>query len=327
MYVRRAQIWKECDLENRATLRKKLHFLRAAKQNELDELCQQLPDTEPVRRECAVFTDLDGIEDCIDVYHYLSERVEMVDEAAIQTILAQPGTILFEGAQGVLLDENYGFAPYTTWSTTTFAHADTLVQEHNYPGEILRIGLLRAYATRHGAGPFPTEDRTLTLDLPDQHNSWNDWQHTFRVGYFDLVAACYARDIVGNLDYLALTNIDRLAAIPEWKISSAYSYQGEQTDLFPFFKHAYGKITEINVQRPVDLAHQEQLTQRFELCTPEYQMLPPKFGRQYTQQDRERYLLLIEEALSVPIAITSYGPTAADKEWIQARFLQPRSSY
>ena len=152
----------------------------------------------------------------------------MVDEAAIKTLLAQSGTIIFEGAQGVLLDENYGFAPYTTWSTTTFSNADTLIQEHAYPGEVIRLGLLRAYGTRHGAGPFPTEDRTLTLTLPDQHNTWNDWQRTFRVGYLDLVATRYAKDVLGKLDYLAITNIDRLTMMPEWKVCNSYSYAGEQ---------------------------------------------------------------------------------------------------
>jgi adenylosuccinate synthase len=315
------------DLQDRAILNKKLRYLHAAKQDELDELFQHLPPTEPVRRECAIFSNPQYIEDCIDVYRYFSDRVEMVDETAIKTLLAQPGTIIFEGAQGVLLDENYGFAPYTTWSTTTFANADTLVQENAYPGEIIRLGLLRAYGTRHGAGPFPTEDRALTLALPDQHNTWNDWQRTFRVGYLDLVATRYAKDLLGKLDYLALTNIDRLAMMPEWKICNSYSYAGEETDLSPFFAQTDGKITNINVQQPADLAHQENLTQRLGLCTPEYQLLPPKSGRQYSQEDRENYLALIEEKLGVPIAITSCGPTAEDKQWVQARFSQPVSSY
>jgi adenylosuccinate synthase len=315
------------DLQDRAILSKKLRYLRAAKQNELDELSLQLPQTEPVRRECAIFTNQQYIEDCIDVYRYFSNKVEMIDETAIQALLAQPGTILFEGAQGVLLDENYGFAPYTTWSTTTFANADTLVQEHSYPGEIIRLGLLRAYGTRHGAGPFPTEDRTLTLALPDQHNTWNDWQRTFRVGYLDLVIARYAKEVLGQLDYLALTNVDRLEMMPEWKICNSYSYANEQPDPSPFLEQEAGKITKINVQQPADLAHQEELTQRLWSCLPEYQTLLPQSDRHYTQEDREKYLSLLEQALKVPIAITSCGPTAEDKQWVQTRFLQPVGSH
>lgn len=317
------------DLQDRATLNKKLHFLHAAKLNELDELCHLLPNTEPVRRECAVFTTPNSIEECIDVYHYFSESVALINETDIQMLLSQSGTVIFEGAQGVLLDENYGFTPYTTWSTTTFANAETLLQEHDYPGEVIKLGLLRAYATRHGAGPFPTEDRALTLDLPDQHNTWNDWQRTFRVGYLDLVAARYAKDVLGKLDYLAITNIDRLETMPEWKICNSYSPgnldQQEQKALHPFLEQENGHITKINVHQPADLAYQEELTQRLWSCAPEYEVLSPKFGGHYSQEDRERYLSLLEEALAVPIAITSYGPTAADKRCLPMRSTHPMS--
>jgi adenylosuccinate synthase len=303
------------DLQDRATLHKKLQFLQDAKREELKAFSHLLPNTEPVRRECSVFTDPNALEDCIDVYQYFCAAVSLVDETDIHTLFTLPGSMLFEGAQGVLLDENYGFAPYTTWSTTTFANAENLLQEHTYPGEITKLGLLRAYATRHGAGPFPTEDRSLTLSIPDQHNGWNDWQRTFRVGYFDMVMARYAKDVLGPLDYLALTNIDRLEMLPEWKICNSYSYQGEQqADLQPFFEHNNGNITKINVQLSIDLAHQEQLTQRLWSCVPEYEEVLPQIERRHTQEDREKYIASIEEALAVPVAITSYGPMAADKQ-------------
>lgn len=312
------------DLQDRATLNKKLRFLQAAKREELNTLLHLLPNTEPVRRECSVFTDPNTLADCTDVYHYFSDAVTLVDETAIQTLFAQPGTILFEGAQGVLLDENYGFAPYTTWSTTTFANAETLLHEHNYPGDVTRLGLLRAYATRHGAGPFPSEDRSLTLSIPDQHNNWNDWQRTFRVGYFDLVMARYAKDVLGKLDYLALTNIDRLELMPEWKSCHSYSYQAEEeTDLSPFFAHQDGSITGINVHTPIDLTYQEQLTQRLLSCVPKYQVMMPRTEQRYMREDRERYISLLEDALAVPVAITSCGPTAADKQLLKANFWSP----
>lgn len=309
------------DLQDRATIVKKLHFLRDAKRDELDELCHQLPDTELVRQERAIFTSRNCIEDCTDVYHYFSDCVEVVDEAHIRSLLAQSGTILFEGAQGVLLDENYGFAPYTTWSTTTFANAETFMREHNYTGEVIKLGVLRAYATRHGAGPFPTEDHALTLALPDQQNVWNDWQQTFRVGHFDLVATRYAIDVVGKLDYLAITNIDRLEMIPEWKICTAYHSQGEQKDLLVYFEQdERGRINKMKVCRPTDLAHQEKLTHRLWSCTPDYLTLSPTSGGRLSKEDRATYLSLIGEKLSVPIAISSYGLTATDKQCFQGFF-------
>ena len=305
------------DLQDRPSIVKKLKFLREVKQQELAELNPQLPDTELVWQERAVFTSMDCIADCADVYQYFARCVAIVDEADIRALLAQSGTILFEGAQGVLLDENYGFAPYTTWSTTTFANAETFMREHDYAGEVIRLGVLRAYATRHGAGPFPTEDRALTSALPDQHNAWNDWQQTFRVGHFDLVATRYALDVLGKLDYLALTHLDRLETMPEWKVCTAYASQEECEDLVAYFEQVAGSISKIKIRWPANLEHQEKLTQRLWLCAPEYLALAPGFGGRRSQEDREMYLSLIEEQLSVPIAITSSGPTAADKRCLR----------
>ncbi len=303
------------DLQDRATMLKKLRFLRDAKYHELTELSRHLPDTEPVRQESAIFTDKNCIIDCADIYAYLAEQVSIVDEADIKTLGMQAGTMLFEGAQGVLLDENYGFAPYTTWSTTTFANAEILLRECNYAGEVIKLGIVRAYATRHGAGPFPTEDLTLTATLPDQHNGWNDWQRTFRVGYFDLLTTRYAMEVAGRPDYLAVTNIDRLETIPAWKICTAYSYQGEQEDLSSYFKHDQGNISKIKVCQPVDLAHQERLTQRLLSCTPEYLNFASSSSERRANEDLAAYLSFLEEMLSVPIAISSHGLTAREKQW------------
>lgn len=301
------------DLADRATLRQKLHFLRAAKNHEFAELTPFLPQTEAVQREYAAFTDPGCIEDCIDVYRYFSSCVEIVDEAAIRSLFAQPGTMLFEGAQGVLLDENYGFAPYTTWNTTTCANADRLVQENNYTGQIIKLGVMRTYTTRHGAGPFPTEDHTLAGVLPETHNGWNDWQQGFRVGYCDLVATRYARDVLGEIDYLAITHADRLESLPEWRLCTAYRYQGAQKDLSVYFKHSGNRLEALQVQHPPDLAHQEKLTRLLQLCAPEYQVQAPKASASNIQEEQAMYFSLIEEKLSVPIAIISYGPTARDK--------------
>jgi adenylosuccinate synthase len=303
------------DLQGRATMIKKLRLLRDAKYYEFTELSRQLPDTEPVRQERAIFTDKNCGTDCADVYAYLADQVSIVNEADIQAIGMQSGTMLFEGAQGVLLDENYGFAPYTTWSTTTFANAETLLRECSYAGEVIKLGIIRAYATRHGAGPFPTEDSALTAALPDQHNGWNDWQRAFRVGYFDLLTTRYALEVAGRPDYLAITNIDRLKTVPAWKTCTAYAYQGEQPDLSDYFEHDQSNISKIKVCQPADLIHQEKLTQRLLSCTPEYLNFAPLSGEKHTNEEMAAYLSLLEEMLSVPIAISSYGLTAREKQW------------
>jgi adenylosuccinate synthase len=120
----------------------------------------------------------------------------------------------------VLLDQEWGFFPHVTRSTTTFANAETLLEDAGFRGEKRRIGLLRAYGTRHGAGPFPTE--TDTLAVAPCHNAVNPWQGEFRTGWFDAVTARYALDVVGGVDLLALTNVDRLIGLEGLKAAVAY---------------------------------------------------------------------------------------------------------
>lgn len=129
---------------------------------------------------------------------------------------------IFEGAQGVLLDRDHGFFLYVTPSRTTFAHADTLLAEARWAGAVTRVGVLRAHATRHGQGPFVTEDVELTAATPDLHNAAHAFQGAFRVGWFDVVAARYALRVVGEVDWLAITNLDRLTGLPGVRVYTAH---------------------------------------------------------------------------------------------------------
>ena len=117
--------------------------------------------------------------------------------------------MVFEGAQGVLLDEKHGVAPYNTWTNTTFENADTLLDEMGVTDR-MRIGCLRSYATRHGAGPMPTEDESLSGVLPEPHNTANEFQGAFRMGRFDWEATRRAVEIAGGIDGLAVSHLDYL---------------------------------------------------------------------------------------------------------------------
>lgn len=116
---------------------------------------------------------------------------------------------VFEGAQGVMLDETHGTAPHNTWTNTTFENADTLLDEAGVDKyERYHLGCFRTYYTRHGQGPFPTEDSSL--DLPELHNGNDGFQGAFRVGQFDFTLAKRAYQIVGGLDGIALSHADYL---------------------------------------------------------------------------------------------------------------------
>lgn len=116
-------------------------------------------------------------------------------------------TVIFEGAQGVLLDERYGFAPYNSWTDCTFTNADRVLDEYALPLEHRqRIGVFRSYFTRHGPGPFPTESEEVRH--PEAHNGAHPWMGPFRQGRFDGVLAAYAA-VCARPDALVVTHMDR----------------------------------------------------------------------------------------------------------------------
>lgn len=160
---------------------------------EIMELSGKVISFAEVREECRSLLDT-----------YLEWDVLLrVDEF----VLGEAKFMVFEGAQGVLLDEKHGTAPHNTWTDTTFNNADTLLDEVGVKDRF-RIGCLRTYHTRHGAGPFRTEDNTL--NLPELHNGVNEFQGSFRVGHFDETAFKKAMSIVGSVDGFSLSHMDYL---------------------------------------------------------------------------------------------------------------------
>jgi adenylosuccinate synthase len=127
---------------------------------------------------------------------------------AIRSHLRQAGCVLFEGAQGVLLDEWRGFHPHTTWSSINTAVADGVAARFGIEAPIEHYGVIRTYLTRHGAGPLPTHDKSLDRLLPEPHNSGDGWQGTFRRGHPDTVLLRYSLEAVGRLSGLLISHLD-----------------------------------------------------------------------------------------------------------------------
>ena len=120
--------------------------------------------------------------------------------SALRDELAREEAVVFEGAQGVLLDECLGFHPHTTWSDCTARHALALAPD----AEV--IGVTRAWAVRHGAGPLPSADARVTMD---DHNRANEWQGGVRYGHFDPFLLRYAL-AAQPVDRLVVTHLDAL---------------------------------------------------------------------------------------------------------------------
>ena len=144
-----------------------------------------------------------AVDDLVALYRAFADAVRITtgDEAGR---LADAGRLVFEGAQGVLLDETHGFHPHTTWSTVTPRNARALLG-----GRAARVlGVTRTYQTRHGAGPLPTEDAGVLARFAERHNGTGEYQGAWRAGHLDTVLLRYAVAACGGVDGLAVTHLD-----------------------------------------------------------------------------------------------------------------------
>jgi adenylosuccinate synthase len=173
-----------------------------------------------------------------EVYEYLLSYKNFIKEfsgdAQIEILKEKKG-ILFEGAQGTLLDITFGTYPYVTSSNTITSSIGVgcgiplnLIDEH--------IGVFKAYTTRVGNGPFPTElNDEIGNYLREKGNEYGSTTgRPRRCGWLDLVLLKYAIDING-INKIILTKIDVLFGLKEIKLCVAYEYNGKIIDFPPIY--------------------------------------------------------------------------------------------
>ncbi|MBD0343454.1 MAG: adenylosuccinate synthase [Coleofasciculus sp. Co-bin14] len=229
----------------------------------------------------------------IEQYLEYAERLRphVVDcSLKIYDAIQQRRNILFEGAQGTLLDLDHGTYPYVTSSNPVAGGA--CVGTGIGPTMIDRvIGVAKAYTTRVGEGPFPTElDGAIGELLCDRGAEFGTTTgRRRRCGWFDAVIGRYAVRING-LDCLAITKLDVLDTLEEIKVCVAYEIDGKYCQDFP------------------------SSTRRFAKCKPIYKTVPG--WQQSTEHCRSLedlpkqaldYLKFLAELMEVPIALVSLG--------------------
>lgn len=305
------------DLNDLATLKYKLRFLQALKRDEAEQILETDPNNQELLVRLQKLRSLEYFEDLISRYLDFSKRPEIKFE---DDFVVSDGDEIYEGAQGILLHRDFGFYPHLTQSDTSFKNAEELIKEKEPTAEVIKIGIMRAYTTRHGAGPFVTYDPELSNLIPDEHNVSNDFQEDFKSGWLDFVAARYALKIVGEINGLALTNLDRLQGLREVKTCDAYRYCGPESldTLQQFFvcrligEHFHPIITDIKLtptDKLTDWTWRQKVTSLLNDCRPIYQTL--KFRKAVFLN---RYIEHVETHLKTKIFLISTGPTAIDKK-------------
>lgn len=212
------------------------------------------------------------------------KSVRVLDKDEVNSLIANAVNPVFEGSQGVLLDEEYGFNPYTTWSKTTPANARELLKQAGVTRPNKTIGVIRSYMTRHGDGPFPTHDLTLLDKLKDEHNKFGQFMGEFRVGWFDLPLLNYARN-TGLYDTIAVTHLDRAEAI---KDGFYYCDRYVPTE-------DWKPMGNLEVPNTTDLL---------------MKAIP-----HFVKTDPEEFLKVVANTMKIPVGITSFGASYKDKKF------------
>jgi adenylosuccinate synthase len=209
----------------------------------------------------------------------------------LQQALAARRAVLFEGAQGTMLDLDHGTYPYVTSSNPVAGYA--CVGSGVGPTQIEDVwGISKAYATRVGEGPFPTEltdDVGVSLrELGHEYGTTTGRQR--RCGWLDLVALRYAVQVNG-MTGLALTKLDVLNQMDEIKACVAYTYRGERLDDMPAYQAAF---------REVGPVYQTLSGWKTDLTgATDAKDLP---------LEARSYIHFIETQVQVPVVLVSVGP-------------------
>ena len=203
--------------------------------------------------------------------------------------------ILFEGAQGALLDVDHGTYPFVTSSNTVAAQAAT--GSGMGPGAISYVlGLAKAYTTRVGSGPFPTElTDAIGERLGERGQEWGvNTGRKRRCGWFD---ACLLRQVikVSGIDGIALTKLDVLDGFDEIKVCIGYELDGQRIDSLPAGTNAQARV------RPI-----------YE--TLEGWSESTRGARTWGQLPAQavKYVRHIEELIECPVTLLSTSPERAD---------------
>ncbi|MCB1066283.1 MAG: adenylosuccinate synthase [Verrucomicrobiae bacterium] len=244
----------------------------------LESAGEPLLDAEAIGKECLAAAER--------LRPFVGNTVKFLHDA-----IAAGDNLLFEGAQGTYLDVDFGTYPFVTSSNTTSGGACT---GSGVPPQRIDkvIGVAKAYTTRVGSGPFPTED-----------DSWGDTLHGMgrefgattgrerRCGWLDHVLLRYAV-MVNGIDELAVTNLDGLDALAEIPVCTHYEIDGVRHDLPPAAIGDYDRIK------------------------PIYQMMPgwqtPTDGVKSVDDlpaNARAYLDHLSQTLGVPITLIGVGPS------------------
>ncbi|MDK8132027.1 adenylosuccinate synthase [Lactobacillus iners] len=268
-----------CDLLEKDTFEEKLRF----NLNEKNALFVNVYGKEALK-----------FEDIFEKYWKLGQELKkyVTDTSVIvNDAIDNDDKVLFEGAQGVMLDIDQGTYPFVTSSSTVTGGIATGIGIGPSKVDTV-IGICKAYTTRVGAGPFPTEllDETGNYIRETGHEYGTVTGRPRRVGWFDSVALRHSKRVAG-IDALSLNLLDVFSGLKTVKIAVAYELDGQKIDYYP------ASLKEL------------------ERCKPIYEELPG-WNEDITKvtkledlpENARHFLSRVSELVGVPLVTVSVGP-------------------
>jgi adenylosuccinate synthase len=267
------------DLYDMKIFRQKLDTVLKEKNAVLSRVYNRLPmKAADIETEYAVYAER--------LRPYIADTMALLHDA-----LDRGETVLLEGAQGTLLDLDHGTYPFVTSSNPVAGGA--LTGSGLGPRHVERvIGITKAYVTRVGSGPFPTELRDETgermTEVGQEYGTTTGRRR--RVGWFDAVLARYAARVNGLTEHF-LTKLDVLSAFSTLRVCHAYRYDDEEYEHFPPHQSIFHHAEPVYSELP---GWDDDITQ-----VTEYHLLP---------KEAQAYVDRLEELSGVPIRYVSVGP-------------------
>ena len=269
-----------CDLLEKDTFATKLKENLAQK----NALFEKIYDEKPF--------DFDSLFD--EYYEYGQQLKDYVTDTSVlvNEAISAGKNVLFEGAQGIMLDLDHGTYPYVTSSNPVVGGA--LAGAGVGPQSLTKmVGVCKAYSTRVGEGPFPTELTNETGDWIREkaHEYGTVTGRPRRIGWFDAVAMRHAKRVSG-MNCLSLNLLDIFTGLKKVKICTAYMLDGKQIDYYP------ASLKELERCEPV-YEEFDGWTEDISTVT-EYDQLPA---------NAKKYLKRIEELTGLQLMTISVGPS------------------
>lgn len=228
----------------------------------------------------------------MDAIEFLRSFPLVDSEHYVNNGLRKGQKVLAEGAQGALLDIDFGSYPFVTSSNTTAAGACSGLGIA--PGKIGKVfGIFKAYCTRVGSGPFPTE--LFGQDGDDLRAKGHEFGATTgrprRCGWLDLPALKYSVMLNGVTD-LIMTKADVLSEFEEIKVCTAYKYQGKEISYLPY-----------SIEGGIEPVYKS---------LPGWELNDEDVANGILPDTLEAYIRYLEDELEVPITIVSVGPNRSE---------------